>query len=78
MEVLEQHECVDEAYIATGRLKHNERAAPASTGRIPTGIGVKEMMARKLRAKKGRAEYARRKDIAEPPFGQIKHCRGFR
>jgi len=39
---------------------------------------VKEKMARKLRTKKGRAEYARRKAIAEPPFGQIKHCRGFR
>ena len=35
-------------------------------------------MARKISTKKGRAEYARRKAIAEPPFGQIKHCRGFR
>ena len=35
-------------------------------------------MARKLRTKKGRTEYARRKAIAEPPFGQIKHCRGYR
>ena len=35
-------------------------------------------MARKLRTKKGRAEYARRKAMADPPFGQIKHCRGFR
>ena len=35
-------------------------------------------MARKLRTKKGAAEYARRKAIVEPPFGQIKHCRGFR
>jgi hypothetical protein len=39
---------------------------------------VKEKMARNLRPKKGRAEYARRKALAEPPFGQIKHCRGFR
>jgi len=35
-------------------------------------------MARKLRTKTGRAEYARRKAIVEPPFGQIKHGRGFR
>ena len=35
-------------------------------------------MARNLRTKKGRAEYARRKALGEPPFGQIKHCRGFR
>jgi transposase len=78
VEVLEQHERVDEAYIATGRLKHHERVAPAPTGRIPAGLSVKEKMARKLRTKKGRAEYARRKAMAEPPFGQIKHCRGFR
>jgi hypothetical protein len=78
VEVLEQHERVDETYIATGRLKHNERVAPAPTGRIPAGLSVKERMARKLRTKKGRAEYARRKAMAEPPFGQIKHCRGFR
>jgi transposase len=78
VEVLQEHERVVEAYIATGRLKHNERVAPAPTGRIPKGLSVKEKMARKLRTKKGRAEYARRKAIAEPPFGQIKHCRGFR
>ena len=75
---LEEHERVDEAYIATGRLKHHERVAPAPKGRIPAGLSAKEKMARKLRTKKGRAEYARRKAIAEPPFGQIKHCRGFR
>jgi transposase len=75
---VEQHERVHEVYIATGRLKHNERVAPAPTGRCPKDLSVKEKMARKLRTKKGRAEYARRKAIAEPPFGQIKHCRGFR
>jgi hypothetical protein len=39
---------------------------------------VKEKMARKLRTKRGRAEYARRKAIIEPVFGQIKQGRGFR
>jgi hypothetical protein len=58
--------------------KHDERVAPAPTGRIPAGLSVKEKMARKLRTKKGRVEYARRKAMAEPPFGQIKHCRRFR
>lgn len=74
----EQHERIDEVYIATGRLKHNERVAPAPTGRCPKNLSLKEKMARKLRTQKGRAEYARRKAIAEPPFGQVKHCRGFR
>lgn len=35
-------------------------------------------MARKLRTKKGHAEYRRRKAIVEPVFGQIKEARGFR
>ena len=35
-------------------------------------------MARRLRTKKGRRIYARRKAVAEPPFGQIKQARGFR
>jgi hypothetical protein len=33
---------------------------------------------RKLRTKRGRKEYARRKAIIEPVFGQTKQCRGFR
>ncbi len=78
VEVLEHHDRVNNAYIATGRLKHHERVAPAPTGRIPAGLSTKEKRTRKLRTKKGRAEYARRKAIAEPPFGQIKHGRGFR
>ena len=78
VDVLEQNNRVEEAYIATGRLKHNERVSPTPKGRIPAGLSAKEKMARKLRTKKGQAEYARRKAIAEPPFGQIKHCRGFR
>ena len=35
-------------------------------------------MSRKLRTLKGRAIYAKRKEISEPVFGQIKHVRGFR
>jgi transposase len=75
---LEDNDRIDEAYIATGRLKHHERVPDAPKGRLPKDLTVKEKMARKLRTKKGRAEYARRKAIVEPPFGQIKHCRGFR
>ena len=35
-------------------------------------------MARKLRTKAGHANYARRKAIVEPVFGQIKEAGGFR
>ncbi len=75
---LDENDRIDEAYIATGRLKHQEQVPDAPKGRPPKGLTTKEKMARKLRTKKGRAEYARRKAIVEPPFGQIKHCRGFR
>jgi hypothetical protein len=75
---LDESDRIDEAYIATGRLKHHEQVPDAPKGRPPKDLTTKEKMARKLRTKKGRAEYARRKAIVEPPFGQIKHCRGFR
>lgn len=75
---LETNERIDATYIATGRLKHHERVPEAPKGRPANDLTKKERMARKLRTKKGRAEYARRKAIVEPPFGQIKHCRGFR
>jgi transposase len=78
VQALAANERIDEAYIATGRLKHHERVPDAPQGRVPKDLTTKEKMARKLRTKKGRAEYARRKAIVEPPFGQIKHCRGFR
>ena len=57
--------------IATGRLKHHERVAPAPRGRIPKDATARERMARKLRTTKGRKAYARRKAIVEPVFGQI-------
>jgi transposase len=67
-----------DGYVATGRLKHNERVAAAPRGRTPKGLSCKEYMARKLRTLKGRATYARRKAIVEPVFGQLKRVMGFR
>src|SRR5680860_1586707 len=60
--------------LATGRLKHGERAAPAPRGPIPKNATTKERMARKLRTKKAKADYARRKVIVEPVFGQLQTC----
>jgi len=78
VQALDANERIEEAYIATGRLKHHEQVPDAPKGRPPKDLTTKEKMARKLRTKQGRAEYARRKAVIEPPFGQIKHCRGFR
>jgi hypothetical protein len=64
-------------HIATGRRKHGE-APPTVRGRPPANLTLKQSMARKLATKRGAAVYSRRKVIAEPPFGHIKHVRGFR
>ncbi len=57
--------------IATGRLKHGDSPPSAPRGRIPAGLTPKQLMARKLRTKQGKASYARRKAIVEPVFGQL-------
>jgi transposase len=62
--------------LATGRLKHGEKPQPAPRGRIPAGLTPKARMSRKLRTKKGKADYARRKAIVEPVFGQINVAQG--
>jgi transposase len=58
--------------IATGRLKHAERVPEAPRGPIPKDATPRERMARRLRTKAGRTDYARRKAIVEPAFGQVK------
>ena len=58
--------------IATGRQQHGERVSDSPRGRIPTNATSRERMARRLRTKSGRADYARRKAIVEPVFGQMK------
>ena len=47
-------------------------------GRPPKNLTAKQKMARRNRTQKGRAEYARRKVIIEPVFGQIKAGLEFR
>lgn len=58
--------------IATGRQKHSQAPPTPPRGRIPQGLTPKQRMSRKLRTKKGSADYARRKAIVEPAFGQMK------
>ncbi|MCA1693227.1 MAG: transposase [Actinobacteria bacterium] len=65
-------------YVATERRKHHEEIPQAPRGRIPAGLSAKQRMARKLRTKKGRTEYAKRKGMIEPIFGQLKQVVGFR
>ena len=58
--------------LATGRLTHGEKPPPAPRGRIPSNLTPKQRMTRKLQTLKGKADYARRKAIVEPVFGQMK------
>lgn len=68
-----------DAYIAVAREKHGHGSdTPSVRGRPPKDLTFKQWMARKVRTKKGRKIYARRKVIAEPAIGQIKHVMGFR
>jgi len=60
-----------EVRIATGRLRRHEQM-PAPRGPIPKNATARERMARQLRTKTGHADYARRKVIVEPAFGQMK------
>jgi len=66
-----------DAYLATGKVKHNARPVPAPRGRPPKGLSIKEQMQRKLATLRGRTIYAQRKWIVEPVFGQTKRGRGF-
>lgn len=63
------------AYIATGRQRHGAAAATNARRHRP---GLIARMASKLRRAGWRSRYRLRKHTAEPPFGQIKHGRGFR
>ena len=60
------------AVVATGKIRHNEKVPDAPRGRIPNDATQRERMARRMRTKAGRADYARRKAIVEPVFGQMK------
>jgi transposase len=66
-----------DAYIATGRLKH-DAPLPPCRGPLPKGATLTDRMRRKLRTKRGADVYRWRKAIVEPVFGQVKHARGFR
>jgi transposase len=67
-----------DVYMPPDKARHHLTRPPAPRGRIPQGLSVADRMRRKLRTKKGRKCYAKRKELPEPAFGQIKQARGFR
>jgi transposase len=68
-----------DAYLAVGRERHAAGASARQRNESATRAQqAKQRMRDKLATPSGKAIYARRKTIAEPPFGQIKEARGFR
>ncbi len=67
-----------DVFMPPDRMEHGKEIPAAPRGRMPAGLSVADRMRRKLRTKRGRAVYAKRKEIVEPVFGQIKQARGFR
>lgn len=78
MDSVDSNDRINDSFIATGRQKHNDPVPDSPKGRPANNLTAKQKMARRNRTKKGRAEYARRKVIIEPVFGQIKEGLGFR
>jgi len=66
-----------DAYIVIGERESDVKGGPPK-GKISKDLNIKQRMQRKLKTKKGKAVYRRRKHVAEPVFGEIKHARGFR
>jgi hypothetical protein len=67
MDALDDNDRLNNVFIATGRQKHHDKVPDSPKGRPPKNLTAKQKMARRNRTKKGRAEYARRKVIIEPP-----------
>jgi transposase len=78
MKSLDSNGRIHDVFIATGRQKHNAPVPDSPKGRPPNNLTAKQKMARRNRTQKGKEEYARRKVIIEPVFGQIKSGLGFR
>jgi len=62
-----------DGYVAVARTPHSRTPKPQ-----PVVSATRAAMREKLQSPDGHAVYARRKVIAEPPFGQIKAAQGFR
>ena len=67
-----------DSYIPPNKQRHNRIETSPPRGRIPKGLSMADRMRRKLSTVKGKKVYAKRKEVVEPVFGQIKEGRGLR
>lgn len=77
LRTLKRNKKID-AYVAVSREKHGTPEKVTIRGRPPKDITLRQWMRRKLLTRRGHQHYARRKVVAEPPIGHIKHVLGFR
>jgi hypothetical protein len=66
-----------DVYVATGRTKHEASATLATAEGETEDLSVRARMKAKRASGEGKRQYARRKAVVEPVFGQNKN-RGFR
>lgn len=68
-----------DAYISTARKQHgSSQSSSSASSSNSSKATAKQRMAEKCATEEGRAIYARRKVVVEPPYGHIKEARGFR
>jgi hypothetical protein len=67
-----------DSYIPPNKRCHNRPESPPPRGRMPGDLSLADRMRRKLSTVKGKKVYAKRKEVVEPVFGQIKEGRGLR
>jgi hypothetical protein len=73
---LEEEKKID-VYMPPSRLKHHEYR-DAKPDPVDENSTTRERMKSKVLTDEGREKYGLRKETAEPVFGQVKECLGFR
>ena len=66
------------ALISTQRRRHWDQDDTVTEGEPPESLSARDQMRHNVRTQEGRKQYARRKAVVEPVFGQLKDCRGYR
>lgn len=67
-----------DGYIPPDKQCHSAHDTVSPRGRLPNNLSLADRMRRKLRTVRGKKIYAKRKEVVEPVFGQIKAVRGLR
>lgn len=67
-----------DCYIPPDKQGHNQKDTPGPRGCPPKNLSTADRLRRKLKTVRGKNTYAKRKEVVEPVFGQIKGARNLR